>query len=78
MKKNDNKSKKKIDIFKMTSGEIVKAYIDAKRDLLELELNSRREFVASFSSKRRGLKKNIARLMMFLHKEDNILKHIRS
>jgi ribosomal protein L29 len=78
MKKTENKNKKKVDIFKMTPEEIVKSYIDAKRDLLELELNSRREFVADFSSKRRSLKKNIARLMMFLHKENNILKYVRS
>lgn len=56
---------KKINIFNMKKEEIEKAYFEAQKDLLELNLKSKKENISGFSYKKKQLKKNIARCMMY-------------
>jgi hypothetical protein len=63
---------KKVDIFNITIEDAWTIFFETKKSLLELELSSRKEFIKDYSSKRRAMKKNIARLMMILHHQQNV------
>lgn len=59
-------SKKQYDIFSMSHSDLINAYIETKKSLLELNLEVSRENVPNYSSRKRVLKKNIARLCLAL------------
>ncbi len=55
---------KNFDIFNMSHAELMNAYLDTRKKLLELALESCRERVSNYSSRKRALRKDVARLSM--------------
>jgi len=63
---NENKKIKKLNVFKMSVEEIEAAYLEAKKELLELNLRSKKEYIPSFSYRKNALRKNVARCKMVI------------
>ena len=59
--------KKKLNIFEMTVQEVEVKCLESKKELLELNLKAKREYISTFSAQKKVLRKNIARLKMILN-----------